>query len=65
MKHFLTGLVALAVTAIASAPASAITCPPGTHLTVVKNKSGSHMVCAQTMAQKKKAATPKPIPKHT
>lgn len=69
MKYLLMGIAALTVAAVAPLPASAITCPPGTHLTVTKNSTGSHMVCAQTMSKKggamKKPATPKPMPKHT
>jgi hypothetical protein len=60
MKYLLMGLAALAVAAALPSPASAITCPPGTKLSVVKQK----MVCMQTNS-KKKMATPKPIPKHT
>jgi hypothetical protein len=60
MKYLLMGLAALTVAAVLPTPASAITCPPGTKLTVVKQK----MVCMATNA-KKKPATPKPMPKHT
>jgi len=70
MKYLLMGLAVFTVAAVAPLPASAITCPPGTHLTVMKNASGSHVICAQTMSKKggammKKPATPKPMPKHT
>jgi hypothetical protein len=60
MKYLLMGLAALTVAAVLPTPASAITCQPGTKLTVVKQK----MVCTPTNS-KKKMATPKPMPKHT
>ena len=67
MKYLLMGLAALTVATVAPLPASAITCPPGTHLGVIKSKPGC---VAGTMAKKggtmmKKAPTPKPMPKHT
>jgi hypothetical protein len=60
MKYLLAGLAALTVAAVLPSPASAITCPPNTKLSVVNHK----MVCTSTMS-KKKTATPKPVPKHT
>lgn len=60
MKYLLMVLGALTVAAVLPSPASAITCPPNTKLTVVKQK----MVCMPTNS-KKKMATPKPAPKHT
>jgi len=64
MKYLLMGLAALTAAAVLPTPASAITCPPGTKLTVVKQKmvcmapKGGLLVGRKLVNATKKPATP-------
>jgi hypothetical protein len=62
MKYLALSLAVLAAGATMSAPASAITCPAGTHLVMSKG-ANPHLVCmgTSTMSAKRKMTAPKPV----